>query len=75
MDIQKQSNYIKIKCPTHILIVFYFLECFYFPKLFYEQMIMEEVSVKVCSVCKNSIIIHSNFFFISDWLKSPHNSS
>ena len=38
MDNQKQSNYIKIKCPTHILIVLYFLECFYFPKLFYEQM-------------------------------------
>ena len=35
---QKQSNYIKMKCPTHILIVFYFLECFYFPILFYEQM-------------------------------------
>ena len=38
MDNQKQSNYIKIKYPTHILIVLYFLECFYFPKLFYEQM-------------------------------------
>ena len=38
MDNQKQSNYIKIKCPTHILIVLYFLECFYFPELFYEQM-------------------------------------
>ena len=35
MDNQKQSDYTKIKCPTHILIVFYFLECFYFPKLFY----------------------------------------
>ena len=35
---QKQSNYIKMKCPTHILIVFYFLECFYFPILFHEQM-------------------------------------
>ena len=35
---QKQSNYIKMKCPTHILIVFYFLESFYFPILFYEQM-------------------------------------
>ena len=54
---QKQSNYIKMKCPTHILIVFYFLESFYFPILFYEQMRNERSQGKSMQ-CKQKFHYH-----------------
>ena len=63
MDNQKQSNYTKIKCPTHILIVFYFLECFYFPKLFYEQMRNGRSQSKSMQ-CKQKCHYYSFKFFL-----------